>query len=230
MGESVAVLRTRAQGLQAPESWDAVASLSISAHKEERMVAGYALTGHLLAGHDGGGKVATDLVDDEEWEVREAAAFGVRSASVRDFTRVLPLLRCWAESSSSRQHRALLVVARQTAKQGKANVAALMPLVKRCVADRDPYVKKNVAFALRHLARTQPDSLLGLLSDLSVGDEHDAWCATKGLTPALFETRPVESGAIVRALRGRRSRTVARALRAVDAEFARAQGAKRALR
>lgn len=218
MNESVPELRAAAKMLGQSDDWPRVNQLARSEARRDRMIAGYALASHLLRGN--GGDTATLLVCDPEWQVREAAAFSVRHASIRGFAAVRALLSDWSQTSSPFMHRALLVVARQPRTQGGEVIDEILDLLGPTFRDRHPYVRKNVAFCLRHLSRTHPDRLLPrLLLMATSGSSEEAWCACKGLTAELAAGFQRDVDGILAALYRRHDvpeRTLASAAREVS--------------
>jgi len=140
-------------------------ALSASRAEEVRMLAGFLLRPLLPREGERVWPVADHLVVDDAWTVREAATFGTRDASIDDPDAVLPLLRRWAEPAvGARRHRAFIVVARQPARQRASVVAEIMASIDEPLADPDPYVRKNIPFAIRYLARNQPRALRAKLA------------------------------------------------------------------
>ncbi|MGW6739949.1 DNA alkylation repair protein [Streptomyces sp. NPDC055025] len=206
-GRPVADLRVTAKALRtapAAEHTAILGRLAASAVPEARCVAGYAAAWFVLRHQDDDARSLVDpLVGDGDWTVREAATFGVREALVADAGRVLPLVRRWAaEDRGDREHRAFLVVARQPKRQKPSAVEELIRLLRVPLADDGPYVRKNVPFCLRYLARTHPHVLAPALREWSAAD--DRWlsraCVT-ALTGELLAAEPHTAAEVARRLR-----------------------------
>lgn len=150
-------MRRRAAALERVAASEHAAAIHEYLHGsvDERMVAGYAVSWWAVEAPESAFEVATELVTDEVWEVREAATFGVRAALIADAEAVMPLMRVWAVAADARQHRAFLVAARQPTSQSGGVVDELLSLMAVPLSDPDPYVRRNISFAVRYLARNQ---------------------------------------------------------------------------
>lgn len=206
-GRPVAALRATAKALRtapAAEHTAILGRLAASAVPEARCVAGYAAAWFVLRHQDDDARSLVDpLIGDGDWTVREAATFGTREALVADAERALPLVRRWAaEDRGDREHRAFLVVARQPKRQTPSVVEELIRLLRVPLADDAPYVRKNVPFCLRYLARTHPHALASALRAWAATG--DRWllrsCAT-ALTGELLAAEPYAAAEIVGMLR-----------------------------
>lgn len=154
---SVADMRRAAVVLaRRPDALDALESMAGSALPADRMTAGYALSAVVQDFPDRARSIATRLAQDDAWEVREAATFGIRDSSLTVPDVVANVLQSWSESDSSRLHRAVLVVARQPKRQKREFVVHALRCMERALHDDDAYVRKNIPFAVRYLARNQP--------------------------------------------------------------------------
>jgi hypothetical protein len=158
-GRPVADLRHCASALGQREPQLAGAAAAHLAHSrvpEARMIAGYAQRRYLKSDPAAARELCELLVGDEDWTVREAVTFAVRDATIDDPDLTLGLLRSWATSGDPRRHRAFIVVARQPRRQQPAVAGELVALMREPLMDGDAYVRKNIPFAIRYLARNQP--------------------------------------------------------------------------
>ena len=154
---SVADLRRAAAVIaRRPDALDALESMAGSDLPADRMTAGYALSGVVQESPDRAHRLATQLAQDDAWEVREAATFGIRDSSILFPDVVAPVVKSWSESDSTRLHRAVLVVARQPKRQDPVFVVHAIGWMELALHDDDPYVRKNIPFAVRYIARNQP--------------------------------------------------------------------------
>ncbi len=159
--QSVPELRRQAEALkkQPVEQHASLILERLQGSVDDRLVAGYSLAWWALEAPKSASEMATELVSDEVWEVREAATFGVRAALIADAEVLMPLMRAWAAHGDARRHRAFLVAARQPRSQSAEVVDELVSLLATPLSDPDPYVRRNIPFAVRYLARNQMASL-----------------------------------------------------------------------
>lgn len=177
---------------------------------EARSAVGYAMANVLPDGDPAPWDLVHRLVNDDDWTVREAATFGVRDALIAAYPVVVPGVRAWAGSTANdREHRAFLVVARQPSRQRPDAVAELTRMLRVPLSDPALYVRKNVPFCLRYLARTHGRLLAGHLRAWAA--EPDEWLQRAcfgGLTDALAEAAPEAYPGIVATLRASEFRWV----------------------
>lgn len=177
---------------------------------EARSAVGYAMANVLPGGDQAPWDLVNRLVNDEHWTVRESAAFGVRDALIAAYSVVAPGVRPWAgPAANDQEHRAFLVLARQPSRQHPAAVAELTQLLRVPLSDPAPYVRKNIPFCLRYLARTHGQLLAGHL--LEWAGEPDQWLQRAcfgGLTEALAKAAPGMYPGIVAALQASQFRWI----------------------
>lgn len=116
--------------------------------------------------------------DDPNWEVREWAASALAHVVSGHFELVVPRLRDWAAHPSPIVRRMVAVASGSAMRDcTPAHCEELLDLLTPLMADRDPYVGKNLgAFALGSYAiRYRPDLVARWVDTQDLGDERTAW-------------------------------------------------------
>ena len=88
-----------------------------------------------------------DLADDDNWSIREGAAFGLARVLSDHFDEVLPLFRRWAHHASVNVRRAVVISTMPVVRQrgyGDHRARACLDLLEPLLSDPEPYIRKNL--------------------------------------------------------------------------------------
>ena len=107
---------------------------------------GAALLGERYAGHEAAvGQQLLRLADDPDWVVREYAASSLGDVLTDHFDQTYDLFRVWAQHEAATIRRAVVLATMPAARAGDAHRAArCLDLLEPLLADRAPYVRKNL--------------------------------------------------------------------------------------
>lgn len=178
MKDRVSSLRRRAKLLASERSvedcYRTYVSLS-GGDMLDRQTAGYLLK--YVAGRRcelSPGQATIDLIEDDKWEVREAATFGIRDAFVDNYEVMLPyVLHLASRFPSPRRLRALLVICRLPRSVPDSAMTPLVPGLMRALSCPDAYVVRNIPFFSRYLERSHPALLNHILDLCDASDSSD---------------------------------------------------------
>lgn len=129
--------------------------------------------------------------NDENWEVREWAASGLTHVIVDHHESVLAKLEVWSASPSANLRRMVVVASGYAMRDNTRSEAhALLELMEPLMADRDPYVSKNLGpFALGSYAiRWHPEIVAQWLDTLDLAEEQVAWNVAISFASAPFSS------------------------------------------
>lgn len=103
-----------------------------------------------------------DLVDDDNWSVREGAAFGLARVLGDHFDEVMPLFRRWSQHDSVNVRRGVVISVMPVIRDplnGLQRARPCLDLLEPLLSDREPYIRKNLGpFAIgTALLRHHPD-------------------------------------------------------------------------
>ncbi|HEU0165122.1 MAG TPA: HEAT repeat domain-containing protein, partial [Thermomicrobiales bacterium] len=116
--------------------------------------------------------------DDPNWEVREWAGTALGRTIPAQFADVLPRLRVWAADDSANVRRLVVVAIGYATKACSPDeTLQLLTLLTPLMADRDPYVGKNLgAYAIGSYAiRHHPVVVASWTATLDLAEEQTAW-------------------------------------------------------
>jgi hypothetical protein len=92
-------------------------------------------------------RLLLQLADDENWGVREGAADGWARVLQDHFDEVYPLYQEWAQHPSENVRRAVVLAVMPVVRdkeRGAERAASCLRLLEPLLADRSPYVRKNL--------------------------------------------------------------------------------------
>jgi 3-methyladenine DNA glycosylase AlkD len=119
------------------------------------------------------------LADSENWEVREWAASACGHVLTEHFDHFYPVMETWVRDASGNVRRAVALAVKYAGKSRREEFAEpLLDLLDPLLADRDPYVKKNLgAYAIGDgLLRYYPENTVRRLQRwIMIDDETVRW-------------------------------------------------------
>ncbi len=153
-----------------------------------RSAAGWFLSDHYRNHPDDVCRWLIDLGDDGNWSIREGAAFGFARLLNDNFDDVLPLFRRWRSHASVNVRRAVVIAVMpvvRDAKYGAARAPLCLDLLEPLLADREPYIRKNLGpFAIgTALLNHHPELTFAALNDWR--DHYDDTCVRWNLAMAV---------------------------------------------
>ena len=153
-----------------------------------RSAAGWFIGAHYRDHPDEVCRWLVDLGDDDNWSIREGAAFGFARLLNDNFDDVLPLFLEWRSHESVNVRRAVVIATMpvvRDAKHGVARAPICLELLEPLLADREPYIRKNLGpFAIgTALLNHHPELTFGALDDWR--DRYDDPCVRWNLAMAV---------------------------------------------
>ena len=131
-------------------------------------------------------EIVLQLVDSENWEVREWAASALRRIIVEEFSAIFPTLKEWAGHESPNVRRAVAVASAWAAKDlTEERCRLLLDILAPLMEDDDSYVRKNMgAYAIGDSFLKAQPKLVAEWLGLASANERAQWNVAMALSSA----------------------------------------------
>ena len=100
----------------------------------------------------------------ENWEVCDQLAMGVAGEIVANDLSLLPDLESWVRSDNRWRRRFALAATTALNQNGRRNAADTLAICKGAITEREPIVRKAVAWALREACKSDEHAVFELLA------------------------------------------------------------------